>query len=244
MDRKPREFDRFPFENKQKSLEKISFLRHTVDKFHGRTYTHDEELALLFELARGSGFDVPDTGYCLDFGTWFGLSALSMAFGVRESRLPLHPVLTVDAYSPRRHYLENDNFKYKRSDTFNIDVYLDQTGGRPICLRGAAYYLGLEDYICQFVFDSVNLLRQPFMDIPIRLAFLDSSHDISTVDSELKLVLKKLLPGGWIVFHDYCDRNAYSISVCMAANNFIDSRLEQDINVFQYRTTLAIRVKG
>ena len=36
-------------------------------------------------------------GYCLDFGTWFGLSALSMAFGVQESRLPLHPVLTIDA---------------------------------------------------------------------------------------------------------------------------------------------------
>ena len=35
MDRKPRQFDRFPFENKQKSLEKISFLKNTVDKFHG-----------------------------------------------------------------------------------------------------------------------------------------------------------------------------------------------------------------
>ena len=116
MDRKPRQFDRFPFENEQKSLEKISFLRNTVDKFHGHTFTQDEALALLFELA-----DVPDTGYCLDFGTWFGLSALSMAFGVRESRLPLHPVFTVDAYSPRRHYLEDDNFEYKRLDTFNID---------------------------------------------------------------------------------------------------------------------------
>ena len=74
-------------------------------------------------------------------------------------------------------------------------MYLDKTGGKPICLRGAAYYLGLEDYICQFVFDSVNLLRQPLWIYRSGWLFLIHLM-IFNNDSELKLVLKKLLPGG------------------------------------------------
>ena len=85
MDRKSRQFDRFPFENKQKSLEKISFLRNTVDKFHGDTFTQDEELALLFELARGSGFDVPDTRLLFRF--WYLVWTFCIIDGVWCSRI-------------------------------------------------------------------------------------------------------------------------------------------------------------
>ena len=192
--------------NESEAIKKTDQIRKIFESVGGNSFSGTAELAVLFELARGVGHMEATSGYCLDLGTYYGLSALVMAQAVKESRTETLPVLTVDAYPIDRGILENSNIlsPIMYSDYFaDNDVerdWIKTHGLRPITARATAYKLGLEDYMIQVIHDSIKFLQ--LFKLPIRLAFIDSSHDYTTCLNEVALVKRLLVPGGVIVFHD------------------------------------------
>ena len=191
----------FPFIEKEKSVDKIKKICFIHEELGGETFTHEDELAVLFELARGIGHYDGDDGYCLDLGTYYGLSGLVMAQGVKESQIYTYPVLTVDSYPFDRLKLENNELVSVSSDVGQIDKeWINKMGRRPMMAHGIAIKMGLCDYLVQTIYDSIKFLQ--LFQGSIRLAFIDSSHDFATCFNEANLVKQLLVKGGKIVFHD------------------------------------------
>ena len=227
----------FPFIDKEGACGKIELVKAKFEEFEGKTPTRNEHLAVLFELARGVGHDITDEGYCLDIGTFYGMSAMVMVVGVSESRRIQKPVFTIDEYSPSRMVLE-ENKPYTKLN-FDLEDYLHgghQRSIRPFLCRGVAYSFGLESYLCQIIHDSVLYLQT--CQIPLRLAFVDGIHDFCTPRTELDLLWKLLLPRGYIVCHDYCKPTPLVVS---AVNHFITSIEPDQYTLYKYPGMIIIR---
>ena len=228
----------FPFIDKGGACNKVRLVKEKFVKFEGGTVVQDGELAVLFELARGVGHDITDEGYCIDIGTYYGISAMAMAIGVSESRRLRKPVFTIDAYSPNRLGLEQ-NKPYTKLN-FDLGSYLRGTPQRPtrsLLCRGVAYSFGLDDYLCQIIHDSILYLR--ICQIPLRLAFVDGSHDFCTLRTELDLLWKLLLPGGYIICHD-CYAELTPL-VILAVSHFIDSMETNQYTFYKHESMIIIR---
>ena len=191
----------FSFIQKEESVDKVKQIRSIHEELGGLTYTREEELAILFELARGIGHYDGDDGYCLDLGTYYGLSGLVMAQGIKESQIYTYPVLTIDSYPFNPRKLEKNELVSVSSDVGQIDKeWINKVGCMPMTAHGVAIKIGLCDYLVQTIHDSVKFLQ--LFQGSIRLAFIDSSHDFATCFNEASLVKQLLVKGGKIVFHD------------------------------------------
>ena len=194
----------FEFVNKTESIEKVRQVKEVFGDVKNLNFTLDEELAALFELARGTHHTPTHDGYCIEFGTYRGVTAMVMAQAVKESKVVLPPVFTVDSYVPghfRMHLEKNRLMPLTFPDDLLGEQYQRQQGAEKIGLaRMVAYKLGLQDYLAQVLHDSLRFLK--LVNLPIRFAFLDSNHDFNTCYNEAMLVKELLLPGGAIAFHN------------------------------------------
>lgn len=155
-----------------------------------------EDCMMIYELVAGMGHQTPQKGVCLDLGTLYGYSALTMAMALKRSRFYEAPVYTVDAYHPQESWLEHQPCPFE----YDIHDYVTKQD-KSVWVRGLAYHLRLEDYLCQVICDSISFLKQ--FKYPVRIAFLDDSHDASTVTTEINLLWPLLEKRGWLIFHDY-----------------------------------------
>ena len=182
-------------------------------------------MAILYELARNM-HDIPNIGYCLELGTFCGTSAAVMATALKKSNTKYIPLFTVDLYRPLKC---GSKVRHREiiKNAFNI-------------ARKSFYDLDLQDYVCQIAYDDLAFLQ--FWDIPIRLAFIDASHDYGSVRGQIDAVMKNVVLGGWVVFHDYleCEWSG----VILALNEFIDSQPPNAIEVFADEATVAIQKTG
>lgn len=89
------------------SLRVINHIEDVYKPLNGHTFTSDGELAVLYELARNACLPKTEDGCIFECGTWFGISAIAMAQGLKESRLSNYTVYTVDAYPPLRGQVES-----------------------------------------------------------------------------------------------------------------------------------------
>ena len=188
----------FEFIDEEQAVNKVRLIRACHEQMGGKALTSDRELALLFELARGFGHSDITEGYCLESGTFYGLSALCMAYGVKESRMMQSPVFTIDAYQPYRLVLEDHELMLNQRD--KIDDY-ETNLPKPITARNTAIKLELENHLCQVIYDSNFFLHD--IGLLIRFAFLDSSHEVATLTNEILQIRKNLVKGGCIAFHNY-----------------------------------------
>ena len=192
----------FKFVNLEESLKKVEQVKEAFGTVERLNFTLDEELAALFELARGAGHTQTQKGYCIEIGTYRGVSAMVMAQAIKESRVVQAPMFTVDSYQPgsSRFNLERHNLMPINFD-LEDDRYLQQQGASKIGLaRRAAYRLGLQDYLVQVLHDSVRFLQ--LFNLPIRFAFIDGGHDFNSCYSEAMFIKQLLMPGGAIAFHN------------------------------------------
>ena len=187
---------KFHFQDREEAYHNTNFLTRELYNLEGDSLTNDGEHGVLFELARGTGHIEATEGYCLDLGTYYGASALVMAQGVKESRVCDGPVWTVDAYPVDRLALERGYSPTALAD----EDWIEKTSKKPMVIRAVAHRLGLSDYIVQVIHDSPKFLK--LFNLPVRLAFIDSSHDYETCFYETLLVQELLVPGGAIVYHD------------------------------------------
>ena len=194
----------FEFVDKPESLEKVQQIRDAFGPVENLNYTLDEELAALFELARGTHHTQTQEGYCIELGTYRGVTAMVMAQAIKESRIVLPPVFTVDSYVPSSFRLYPEHNKLMPlafEDGVLGDKYLQKQGADKMGLaRMIAYKLGLQDYLAQVIHDSLRFLR--LFNLPIRFAYIDSSHDFTTCYNEAMLIKQRLVPGGAIAFHN------------------------------------------
>ena len=162
------------------------------------TFTFIDELVCLYELARNAALPQSDDGCIFECGTWFGFSAVVMAQGLKESRLSDYPVFTVDSYPADRGQLEKRKW-LTLPEGFDW-LQWQRDNPQQTVFRSIVHRLELSDYVVSVAHDSVRYLK--LFNLPIRLAFIDSSHDVATCHSEALLIKKLLVPGGAIVFHD------------------------------------------
>jgi len=207
----------YEFINYDDSRKVVMQIEKTSQELGGHTYTSWDELMVLYELARNACFPQTEDGCIFECGTWFGISAMVMAQGLKESRLSDYLVFTVDAYPPLRRQVEGrlgltlaDAYPvYKKgyekrteeiiSEEFDYHDWQRRNPQQTVA-RSLMHSLELADYIVAVVHDSVRYLKM--FNLPIRLAFIDSSHDVATCYNEALLIKEKLVPGGTIVFHD------------------------------------------
>ena len=63
--------------------------------------------------------------------------------------------------------------------------------------------LGLEWHIASVYHDNIAYLKDMWQN-PIRVAFVDTSHHYDVVKQEIDIIRPHMvLPGGWMLFHDY-----------------------------------------
>lgn len=216
-------FQQFPFAQFDRSVEIAESILNVFYENGGKSHTAVAELAMLYELSREL-HDIPQRGYTLDLGTYYGVSASVMASGLKESNGEDYPVFTVDIY---KHYPPDREGADKENNRFRI-------------ARKSLYDLGLIYDICQIVCDDNIFL--PFWNLPIRLAYVDAQHDYDTVVTHIDAVLRHLVIRGWIVFHDYVDE--YWSGVIPALNEFIDCQAPDSIKIFATNKTVAIQKVG
>ena len=194
-----------------------------------------EDCVMIYELVAGMGHQTPQKGICLDLGTFYGYSALTMAMALKRSRFYESPVYTVDAYHPHDSWLEHQPFPFE----YDIHNYVKEQN-KPVWVRGLAYHLGLEDYLCQVICDSISFLRQ--FSCPVRIAFLDDSHDASTVTTEINLLWTLLEKRGWLIFHDYEEPHIPESHI--QVKSVVDMFMERQRDIFKvlrYHACIAIQ---
>ena len=192
------EMENYKFVNLDDSLAVIQHIDKTYQELDGHTFTTPDELACLYELARGTALPQSDDGCVFECGTWFGFSAVAMAQGLKESRLSDYPVFTVDSYPHDRLWVE-ERMGLTLPEDFDWTQW-QMDNPQQTVFRSIVHRLELSDYIVSVAHDSVRYLK--LFNLPIRLAFIDSSHDVATCYNEALLIKKLLVPGGVIVFHD------------------------------------------
>ena len=205
-----RTFPEFPLANFEKADDAIGKIYKQLLISHG--LTAPSELRILYELAYG--LHSKCDGYVLEFGTFTGVSASVMASALRDSQSKFKPLVCVDPY----------DFK-----PATLDV-----------ARDAFITLDLvPEYICQVLWQDLDYFNN-FWKFPTRLIFADSDHSYGHVKSTLEFCVPRLLDDGWIVIHDYKNREKYVESVVRAANEWLDTT---DFEVFVYHEVSSLYIK-
>jgi hypothetical protein len=144
-----------------------------------RAFVSDQELGLLYEVARGLHGGDPASGHVVELGTKRGGTACALAMGVRDGG-GLSPVLTVDCY-PR----EDPSASFDH-----------------IAAREAFWTLGLgPERVCQVITYTGTFLRM--WNRPIRVLFHDPSHVYENTRDEIAAALPNMVEDSWIIFDDF-----------------------------------------
>lgn len=174
----------------------------------------DEELAALYEVARGLHHNRPDTqGYVVELGSYRSGSACALALGLRDASTRWKPVVTVDSYG----WTSDPAPQCQPADipASIIPVRGDEPGLESawvlehrnheqnyVQARRAYWALGLaSDHICPVI-----IRTQTFFQLwsrPLRVVFVDASHEYDRTFLEIQGSLAHLCEDGWLVFHDY-----------------------------------------
>ena len=147
---------------------------------HGET-----ELRDLYEVALGLHDTADVTGHVIQCGTYRGGSAAVLAMALKNRHATL-PVITIDNFNYARN---NDETSETTDDVFLAHKRLLDT-------------LELQKYINSVWGDDVEFLSKSW-NMPIRMAVIDSSHSYEHTWKEINAISPHIVPGGWMVFHDY-----------------------------------------
>jgi predicted O-methyltransferase YrrM len=180
-------------------------------------WSPSDQLFALFLLASS----LPDKdGDILELGAWCGKSTIPLAMAARQ--LGSCKVLSVDLFPEKEDWYQNTDGTY----SFKVEIdgeayasYQTQTVWqepfdrdiRPVYskwrstleafkenLAGA----GLSDFVVPYRMDLNRFVEERQDDTRLRLAFIDGDHSYESVCTDIDLVERMLLPGGWICFDD------------------------------------------
>ena len=161
------------------------------------------ELVALYEIAAGRHDINRLEGHVLQCGLFCGGSAIMMAHALRDDDSNEQPLIAIDSYTkdyrPLRELFDN--------------AYVE--------MRENLWEFRLYDHITVVLSDTVSFLKH-FWNQPIRMVFIDSSHHYEPTLKELNLILPHLVPGGWLILHDYFSEETPGVS--RAVNEVIQAK--------------------
>lgn len=179
-----------------------------------------DELSFLYQLASGM-YDTRDmAGYVFQGGVFCGGSALALGLGLKESNHKYKPAIAVDIW---RHDSPDPKF--------HIEIGRAYAEARQSLLE-----LGLEHYL-YFVMGVNEVVLDKFMNCPIRIGFLDSSHCYEGTLKETRSILKWIAWKGWLVFHDYFEE---SVDVSKAVNEIFNEYRDRKWWAYNFRDLFLI----
>lgn len=179
---------------------------------HTRCGIEDDEIGMLYELARGL-HNKPDTqGFVVELGTCEAGSACALGLGVRDAESAVKPVITVDSYYDwQGHERRTEQYVIARDNLYKFDL--------------AGYD------VSQIIADSPGMFFS-FWNKPTRVFFIDSSHWEPNVRKEIACMMPLMVEDGWIVFHDYII-NDWGVGVIHAINDFLDQNTTWNVSVYR-----------
>ena len=131
-------------------------------------------------------------GPCLEIGSYCGKSALYLGTACRENRTVLFSIdhhRGSEEQQPGQFYFDPELWA-PDSGTIDTISYFRRTIERA----------GLEDVVLPIVCRSSVIAR--FWRTPLGLVFIDGSHDYESVLADFVGWKDKLVPGGYLIFHD------------------------------------------
>ena len=224
------EFIPFSFYDRDGTQRKVDYISEVITQNDNTFWVFDDECLLLYELAYGYHNKPETEGFVLDFGTHRGASSSIMGSAVRDSINDgnsniVSPVMTVDLYP----------YRTNGEDDFHTDNYLQ---ARESFIRSGLIHTD----VCFVMYDDRKFFS--FWNNPIRIAFIDTSHDYVHTKIEIDNIMPRILDDGWVVFHDYSDEE-WGDGVKRAINEFLDTQEVYDLDVyFVEYSIVCFHVKG
>jgi predicted O-methyltransferase YrrM len=180
-------------------------------------WTPIDQLFALFNLVYFS----PVQGDVLEVGSWCGRSSCVIALAAKLSGKG--KVYCVDLFPEKDDWQQNADgsysFKVKVAGE-NREGYQEQTVWKEPFERdiapiyrdhGSVFGLfnrklqkfGLTEYVHAFRGTSQDFFSSPVSrDLKFKLAFIDADHSYAAVTTDIELIKKSVVPGGWICFDD------------------------------------------
>lgn len=152
-------------------------------------FLSDQEGDKLFELAQRSSRIAP----CLEIGAYCGKSTLFLAEGCRYGR---YNVFSLDHH--------RGSAEQQRGEVYFDPELYDDALKRPNTLHEFLKNLeaaGLLDCVIPLIGDSARIARNA-AGLKLSLLFIDGGHASTDVESDFEGWSGKVLPGGFVCFHD------------------------------------------
>lgn len=179
-----------------------------------------DELSFLYQLASGM-YDSSDmVGHVFQGGAFCGGSACLLGLALKESDHKYKPAIAVDIW---RHGSPDPKFQ--------VEMGWAHAEARLSMLK-----LELEHHL-YFVMGENTVFLDNFMNSPIRLGFLDSSHSYKGTLLETHAILKRIAWRGWLVFHDYFKEN---LKVSHAVNEIFNAYHDRKWYAYNFRNRFLI----
>lgn len=185
--------------------------RGIVDRNWVVQHTHSELVTLHEIVARKHDHHRID-GAVLQCGILCGGSALVMAHALRDDNSTDEPLVAIDSYVK----------SYSPMTSVFDDAYLEY--------RENLWQFRMEKNITSVMADTVQYLAHHWQQ-PLRVVFIDSMHHYEHTRNELNLILPHVLPGGWLILHDYFSDEPPADGVSRAANEVFAT---QDLSAWDF----------
>jgi predicted O-methyltransferase YrrM len=176
-----------------------------------------DQLLSLFTLVLSSAHL---RGDILELGSWCGRSAIALGMAARLS--VSGKVYCVDLFPEKNDWYKNSDGTYSFAVTIDdrkVEAYGDQTvwaepylrdiapvyerfSGTLEAFNNAMECNDLTDWVVSFKGDLIKFVASAPSSLALRMAFIDGDHSYTAVSTDIELVERFLLPGGWICFDD------------------------------------------
>ena len=187
-------------------------LRHVEQAIEGSNsskimLTRDIERIMLYEVAAGMHQQPTTEGFVLEFGTWAGVSTLTIVEGVIHRGDGL-AVLSVDPYF------------------FNIEEHTEKY------LQARMLHQKYQDgkifpHLMRVIWEDLRFLK--VWNHPVRMVFIDTSHHYEHTQQEIQACLPHLVNDSWLIFHDY----AKQYGVVPAVDEFVTKQTQWELKPYQ-----------
>jgi MMP 1-O-methyltransferase len=160
--------------------------REEIDRVKG--FLDEREADCLYKLALKAG----KKGPCLEIGSYCGKSSVYLGMACKESSTVL---FSIDHHTGSEEQQPGEEY-------FDPEL-LDKETGKIDTLRHfrkTIFDFGLENIVIPLIGRSAIIGK--VWKTPLSLIFIDGSHAYESVLNDYDIWAKKLIPGGYLLFHD------------------------------------------
>lgn len=168
------------------------------DSFPPPVLFTETELQLIYEIAVGIHDNQLTQGNIIQLGTYRGGGAAVLGLATKHRGMG-ELAVTVDSFQ----YLPHE---YHKHDNLRASTALFES-------------LSLQPHIVSVWHDDLSYIHN-FLNCPVRMVVLDSTHSYEHVSQQLEIIQAKIIAGGWVLIHDYTSSPSRYEGVVRAVNEW------------------------